>query len=87
MMRCALECKVKVPDVSTVTLKSTLSSGEIFGSIFLINLNPIIVDGTKVSFNKDVMEMGKWYPFSYKNENYLAVKTSDTVIDIYKVKK
>ena len=87
MMPNTLECKIKAPDVSTQRLKSTLSSGEIYSSLFSVNLDPITVEGTKVNFNKDMMEVDKWYPFSYKNETYLAVRFSDTVIDIYRVKK
>lgn len=53
---------------------------------FSISLSPIIVND-EVIFNKDLMKEGIGYPFSYKNNEYLAVKTSDKTIEIYKIKK
>jgi hypothetical protein len=77
-----------MPEVSTTRVKSEVGSGENPINVFSLNLSsPIIVDDTGVNFNESMMEEERWYPFSYNNETYLAVKTSRKTIDIYKVKK
>ena len=74
--------------VKTTTMKSKVISNEVCVSSLTISLgDPITVSDGKANFNKEVMELGKWYPFEYKDETYLAVKTSDKIIDIYKVRK
>lgn len=86
-MQCALKCKIEFPAVSTVILKSKSSSHETHDGVLSIDLSPPVTVDEKVNFNKDVMKAETWYPFIYKNNRYLAVKTSDKTIEIYKVKK
>jgi hypothetical protein len=83
-----VECKIRVPEVSTIRVKSEVGSSENPINVFFLNLgSPIIVDDTGVNFNESMMEEGRWYPFLYNNETYLAVKTSKKTINIYKVKR
>lgn len=84
-MSCALA--VKAPRISTVMLRSYPTSDETSSTMLTIDLNPVTVLGTEVSFSKDMMETDKLYRFSFDNRKYFAVKTSDTDIDIYRVKE
>ena len=85
-IECKLECKVRRPKVFTETFTlPTQTSGDLLESEFSFDLAPIHIDD-KVTFNKDMMSDGEWYPFSYNDKEYLAVKTNNT-IDIYRIKK
>jgi len=50
-------------------------------------IDPISVIGDKVNFKTESMEIGRWYPFNYQSKEHLAVRTSEKIIDIYRVKK
>jgi len=88
MLCSKFDYKITAPKIISITYKSPqLTSAKIQAKRFLTDLYPVSIEGTKVNFNKDMMEEGKLYPFSYKKGKYFAVRTSDTVIDIYKIKE
>lgn len=88
MTLCSLKCELQSLDISTKKISSRIRSDETLGCQFTMRIGyPISVKGEAVNLNEDLMELNKWYPFSYKGQKHLAVKISDKVVDIYKVRK
>jgi hypothetical protein len=82
-----LECRMHIPKVTTCKLTLEENTNERYIAEFSMDYGPPITVDDKVNFNTSIMRVDMWYPFSYRNEKYLAVKTSEKTVEIYKVKK
>jgi hypothetical protein len=87
LLKGGLNCKVETPIVSKLTLKLIENSISVCNEELLVDLSPAVTVDDKVNFNRNAMETGTYYPFSYRNQKYLATKSSDKIIEIYKIKK
>jgi hypothetical protein len=88
MISSSFDCKVNYPDIPVVRMDMPqLRSDEVSTTTCSVGLNPIFVGEKQVDFNMQIMEIGKWYPFSHNSKEYLAVKVSNKTVDIYRVKK
>ena len=78
-----------MPNVSRLTLTFTGTSFEPQENQFSLEISPqapVVVDN-KVRFNRANMELNKAYKFSYKEKEFLAIRTSETSIEIFRIKK
>lgn len=49
-------------------------------------VKPVTEEADGIHFHPKTMIIGQYYPFKFKKKEYLLKKSSDNVIDIYKIK-
>ena len=86
----AIQNQISVPRIDIPRYEApwkTTARTDVDGTSYLrINpLSPVTVADGKVTVNSDSMVLDKCYSFDYNGQPYLAIRTSDTVIDIYRV--
>ena len=87
MHHSVMKCTLRPPTVSALRLDLEGVSNQEDGGQFSLDLGPPVTVDHEVNFNKAKMETGRGYTFFYKNKDYLAIKTAENTIEIYRVKK
>jgi hypothetical protein len=52
-----------------------------------VQVKPVSVAGSRVTFDTKSMILGQWYEFQKNDKKYLAVMKSAGIIDIYRIRE